>query len=198
VNLTITADLLAELTQPVAPGSRSKPKTDHSPETVQSPGNPGLPRVPGPPGRRTPGPWSFSPAADPGPPDGYGTWELTPPGGRPLTVKLEPVPTFACDHQRESHAYQPNGTLRHLVQVRDYECTFPTCSRHARESDFEHAIPYNQGGRTCGCNAGARSRQCHRVKQSKGWNVTQPRPGWHEWETPSGRRYTQSPKRYPV
>jgi hypothetical protein len=28
----------------------------------------------------------------------------------------------------------PNDTLRHLVQVRDYECTFPPCSRHARES----------------------------------------------------------------
>jgi hypothetical protein len=43
----------------------------------------------------------------------------------------------------------------------------------------------------------ARSRQCHRVKQSKGWTVTQPRPGWHQWETPAGRIYTQSPKRYP-
>lgn len=137
-----------------------------------------------PPGQPS---WSFNRTADPGPPGGFGTWTLILPDGRNLTVNLEPVPTLACDHRRESHAYQPNDTLRHLVQVRDYECTFPPCSRHARESDFEHAVPYDKGGRTCGCNAGARSRACHQVKQSPGWKVTQPRPGWHQWETPSGR-----------
>jgi hypothetical protein len=149
----------------------------------------------GPPGRAA---WGFTRDTDPGPPGGYGDWTLTLPNGNHLTVELRPVPTFGCDHQYESHAYQPNDTLRHLVQVRDGECTFPPCSRHARESDFEHATPYDQGGRTCACNAGARSRACHQVKQSKGWNVTQPRPGWHQWETPSGRTYTQGPKRYPV
>jgi hypothetical protein len=166
VNLTVTADRLAELASTT-----------------------------GPPGRA---PWAFTRTADPGPPGGYGTWELTLPDGGRRTVRLEPVPTTECDHRHESHAYKPNATLRHLVQVRDQECTFPTCSRHARESDFEHAVPYDKGGRTCGCNAGARSRQCHRVKQSQGWNVAQPRPGWHRWQTPSGRVYTQGPKRYPV
>ena len=123
---------------------------------------------------------------------------LTLPSGLEYSVDLAPVPTFDCDHRSESHAYQPNATLRHLVQIRDYSCTFPPCSRHARESDFEHAVPYDQGGRTCACNAGARSRKCHRVKQSPGWNVTQPQPGFHQWTTPRGRTYTQGPKRYPV
>jgi hypothetical protein len=174
VNLTITAARLAELTASGPPG--------------------------GPPTSRSPGlrPWSLARTGDPGPPGGYGTWYLTLPDGRQLTVNLEPVPTLACDHRHESHAYQPNDTLRHLVQVRDYECTFPPCSRHAREADFEHAIPYDKGGRTCSCNAGARSRACHQVKQSPGWTVTQPRPGWHHWQTPAGRVYTQGPKRYPA
>ncbi len=149
----------------------------------------------GPPGQAA---WSFTPDTDPGPPGGYGTWTLTLPDGRTPTVQLRPVPTFDCDHRNESHAYQPNDTLRHLVQIRDGECTFPPCSRHARETDFEHATPYDKGGRTCACNAGARSRACHQVKQSPGWNVTQPRPGWHQWETPSGRVYIQGPKQYPV
>lgn len=131
-------------------------------------------------------------------PDWCGTWTLTLPGGRELAVRIEPVPTYDCNHRHESHAYQPNDVLRHLVQVRDYTCTFPPCSRHAREADFEHARPYDKGGRTCSCNAGARSRRCHRVKQSPGWDVTQPRPAWHEWTTPSGRTYTQAPYRYPV
>jgi len=133
-----------------------------------------------------------------GPPDGYGTWTLAVPDGRRFTVRLDPVPTFDCDHRCESQGYQPSDRLRHLVQVRDGTCTFPSCSRHARESDFEHALPYDKGGRTCACNAGARSRACHRVKQSRGWQVTQPRPGWHQWTTPAGRSYLQEPKRYPA
>ena len=119
----------------------------------------------GPPGRAT---WGFTRDADQGPPDGHGKWTLTLPHGRNLTVELRPVPTFGCDHRYESHAYQPSDTLRHLIQIRDGECTFPPCSRHARECDFEHATAYDKGGRTCACNTGARSRACHQVKQSRG------------------------------
>jgi len=60
------------------------------------------------------------------------------------------------------------------------------------------AVPRRDPGLPCACNAGARSRGCHQVKQSPGWNVTQPRPGWHEWITPSGRTYVQGPMRYLV
>ena len=165
--------------------------------TIPASALPALARpAPEPPGDPPPA-WSLTPASHPGPPGGYGAWQLTLPDGRSLAVHLGPVPTEHCDHRHQSHAYQPNDTLRHLVQVRDYECTFPTCSRHARESDFEHAVPYDQSGPTCACNSGARSRACHQVKQAKGWHVTQPRPGWHQWQAPSGRTYTQSPKRYP-
>ncbi|HEY0933642.1 MAG TPA: hypothetical protein VGD91_07865 [Trebonia sp.] len=148
------------------------------------------------------GPWAFLPRGSPDlpqspfPPDGYGSWTLTLPGGRRFAVRLDLVPTFECDHRYETHGYQPGDKLRHLVQVRDGTCTFPSCDRHARNSDFEHATPYDKGGKTCTCNAGARSRACHRVKQSPGWSVTQPKPGWHQWETPSGRVYLQEPKRY--
>jgi hypothetical protein len=173
-NLTITATGLAELAEAGPPATPNKPRPPDQP------------------------PWSFTRSSDPGPPGGYGTWTLTLPDGRNLTVALEPMPTFECDHRHESRAYEPNDTLRHLVQVRDYTCTFPPCNRHARDSDFEHAVPYDQGGRTCACNAGARSRTCHQVKQSKGWKVTQPKPGWHQWQAPSGRSYTQPPKHYPT
>jgi hypothetical protein len=137
-------------------------------------------------------------AFGPSPPDGFGTWSLVLPGGQRFTVCLDQVPVFECDHGLESHGYRPNDRLRHLVQIRDGTCTFPSCNRHARASDFEHAVPYDKGGRTCACNAGARSRACHRVKQSKGWNVTQPQPGWHQWQTPAGRIYRQEPWRYPA
>jgi hypothetical protein len=206
INLTITATHLAQL--------RAQPDT-------------GPPGTPGPPGQRRTG-WALAPPdtprtgsttatprngsatrargttvarrpqRPPGDPDWCGRWTLTLPSGLEYTADLDPVPTFDCDHRNESHAYKPNDTLRHLVQIRDYACTFPTCNRHARDSDFEHAVPYDQGGRTCACNAGARSRKCHRVKQAPGWNLTQPKPGWHQWTTPRGRTYTQGPKKYPV
>ncbi|HTR93229.1 MAG TPA: DUF222 domain-containing protein [Trebonia sp.] len=124
------------------------------------------------------------------------TWKLTLPGGKELTVSFDVVPTHACDHRYQTSSYQPGERLRRLVQVRDHECTFPTCSRAARDSDFEHAVPFDEGGKTDACNAGARSRRCHQVKQSQGWTVTQPKPGWHQWTTPTGRTYTQEPWRY--
>jgi hypothetical protein len=136
-----------------------------------------------------PGDWQLTPGNP-------GTWTLALPGGRHLAVRFDVVPTHGCDHRYQTSAYQPGDRLRRLVQVRDHECTFPTCSRAARESDFEHAIPYDKGGKTDACNAGARSRRCHRVKQSPGWTVTQPQPGWHQWTTPTGRTYTQEPWRY--
>jgi hypothetical protein len=177
LNLTITSDRLSAMLT-AAHGPLAEPGT-----------------------RGSPG-WALSQRdatrGSPDDPDWCGTWVLTLPGGREVAVRIEPVPTYDCDHRHESHAYQPNDKLRHLVQVRDYTCTFPSCSRHARDSDFEHARPYHKGGRTCSCNAGARSRACHQVKQSPGWKVTQPKPGWHEWKTPSGRTYTQAPYEYPV
>jgi hypothetical protein len=128
--------------------------------------------------------------------DRDGPWALTLPGGRELTVRFDVVPTHSCDHRHQVSTYQPSDRLRRLVQIRDHECTFPPCSRPAQESDFEHATPYDQGGRTDACNAGARSRRCHQVKQMRGWNVTQPKPGWHVWTTPTGRTYVQEPWRY--
>jgi uncharacterized protein DUF222 len=127
-----------------------------------------------------------------------GTWTLTLPGDQRLIVRLDVVPTHHCDHRYQTSSYQPGDRLRRLVQVRDHQCTFPACSRPAHESDFEHAVPFDKGGKTDACNAGARSRRCHRVKQSPGWTVAQPKPGWHHWTTPTGRTYTQAPWRYPA
>ena len=110
--------------------------------------------------------------------------------GRDYTVKLIPIPVTDCDHRYESAGYRPGALLRHLVEVRDGQCTQPTCVRAARRCDFEHATPWDKGGRTCGCNGGCRCRRDHRVKQSPGWKVTQPMPGYHQWTTPSGRTYT--------
>ncbi len=132
-----------------------------------------------------------------GAPGGYGTWNLSI-GGLRLQVSLGPIPVTECDHRYESTGYQPSDTLRHLVEVRDGQCTLPVCVRHARRCDFEHAVPWHKGGRTCACNGGCRCRHDHRVKQTPGWAVTQPMPGYHQWTTPASRTFTAGPMRYPI
>ncbi|HEX8006040.1 MAG TPA: DUF222 domain-containing protein, partial [Trebonia sp.] len=52
-----------------------------------------------PPASSRDGPWAFTREDGPGPPDGYGTWTLTLPGGQQLTVHLMPVPVTECDHR---------------------------------------------------------------------------------------------------
>jgi hypothetical protein len=160
----------------------------------KGPRGPAPPVLPGSRDRAT-----FTPGSTPGPSGGFGTWVLTLPGAPlPFIVDIDLVPTYDCDHRYASTGYTPSRKLRHLVQVRDGECSFPACSRHAQESDFEHAQPFGQGGQTCACNAHACSRSCHRVKQSPGWQVTKPRPGWTQWTTMTGRTYSQGPWRYPA
>jgi hypothetical protein len=68
VNLTITADCLAELRAAGPPGtSAPRGSSDHAR-------------------------WSFTSTGDPGPPGGYGAWTITLPGGSQLTLDLGPVP----------------------------------------------------------------------------------------------------------
>ena len=143
--------------------------------------------------------FTLIPAGESGPPGGFGSWVIAFPGqAREFTVDLHSVPTSRCGHQYESARHDPGNLLRHLVNIRDGKCGFPACSRHAKESDFEHAQPFEKGGRTCGCNCWSCSRSCHQLKQSDGWDVTETRPGHHQWTTPSGRQYTQEPWRYPA
>jgi len=132
-----------------------------------------------------------------GPEGGYGTWHLRI-SGQDYTVKLIPIPVTDCDHRYQSGGYRPGALLRHLVEVRDGQCTQPTCVRAARRCDFEHAVPWDKGGRTCTCNGGCRCRRDHRVKQSPGWKVEQLPGGYHQWTTPSGRQYTKGPREYPI
>ncbi len=120
------------------------------------------------------------------------------PGGPDLSIDLEPIPVTGCDHRHSTRAHDPSDRLRHLIHIRDGECTWPPCRRSARRCDFEHAIPWEQGGPTCACNAGARCRHHHHQKQAAGWSLRQDLPRYHTWTTPAGRSYTTGPTTYPT
>jgi hypothetical protein len=184
--------------QPATPRNLAKPaRLGNLPNSAKHRVNPAATAPPGP--APPAGHATFTRRDGPGPPGGYGSWTLTLPGtGATYTVDLKPVPTHACDHAYQSPGHDPSAWLRHIVQVRDGKCSFPSCGRHARESDFEHATPHQDGGKTCACNCHACSRSCHQVKQRPGWSVTAPKPGWHQWTTPTGRSYVQGPWQYPA
>jgi hypothetical protein len=103
-----------------------------------------------------------------------------------------------CAHLAESPAYRPPPRLKEYVAARDVSCRFPTCRQPAWRGDLDHTIPYDQGGRTCGCNLGGLCRTHHQVKQKQGWSLHQIVPGVFQWVTPGDRRYLSVPDLHPT
>jgi hypothetical protein len=156
--------------------------------------------------------WHLTLVDDLGRPVGHGCQDDTPgmnPGkrGTPVTISLpgkggttfpvHPIPLDGdCDHRFEVPGHDPSPLLRHLVQIRDGSCVEPGCARSAVRCDFEHSIPFENGGRTCSCNGNSKCRRGHGLKQRKNWAAIQ--IGGHTtWHTPSGRTYTTGPHQYP-
>ncbi len=141
--------------------------------------------------------FTFTPADQPGPPGGYGTWRFTA-GQRELLIEIGPLPTRNCDHRWQARGHDPGVMLRHLTEVRHATCTGPGCRRPAASCDFEHNTPYEAGGRSCLCNGNPKCRHDHRLKQNPRWKAEQLPSGEVRWTTPSGRQYTTEPTRYPI
>jgi hypothetical protein len=117
--------------------------------------------------------------------------------GRDLEFILEPL-AGPCDHRHQAAGHDPGAMLRHLTGILNACCTFPPCRRPAAQSDYEHSVPFEAGGRTCLCEAGPVCRHNHRDKQAPGWHLEQAGSrGWFRWTTPSGRSYLSGPTRYP-
>jgi Domain of unknown function (DUF222) len=173
---------------PASTAKRHKPDTSGGPDPPDPPDRAGRPR------------FSLTPADQPGPPGGYGTWRFSTgiPGQRDLLLEIEPIPTGECDHRHQARGHDPGVMLRHLSRVRHATCTGPGCRRPAERCDFEHNVPYEAGGRTCLCNGDPKCRHDHRVKQDPRWKADQLPSGEVRWTTPSGRQYVTEPTRYPI
>ena len=158
---------------------------------------PGAPAGPDPPGGAR---FTFTPADQPGPPGGYGTWRFSTgiPGQRDLLIQIGPIPIGDCDHRHQARGHDPGVMLRHLTQVRHATCTGPGCRTPSARADFEHNIPYEAGGRTCLCNGNPKCRFDHRLKQHPRWKAEQLPSGEVRWTTTSGRQYVVEPTRYPI
>ena len=91
-----------------------------TPSGTAAPGPHPPPRAPRQPGhtRRTGGPdppggprFTFTPADQPGPPGGYGTWRFSTgiPGQRDLLLQIGPIPTGDCDHRHAGQGPRSRG-----------------------------------------------------------------------------------------
>jgi len=152
------------------------------------------PDGPDPPGAAR---FTFTPAREPGPAGGYGTWRFTA-GQQDMLIEIGPLPAGECDHRWQARGHDPGVMLRHLAQVRNATCTGPGCRRPAARCDFEHNVPYEAGGRTCLCNGGPKCRFDHRMKQDPRWKAEQLPGGYVRWTAPSGRQYVTEPTRHPI
>jgi hypothetical protein len=118
-------------------------------------------------------------------------------GTRDLVFAMESL-AGACDHRHQAAGHDPGLTLKHLTGILNACCTFPPCRRPEAHCDYEHSTPYDQGGKTCLCQAGPVCRHNHRDKQAPGWHLEQAGSrGWFRWTTPSGRNYLSGPTHYP-
>jgi hypothetical protein len=175
----------------------ARPAPANGPRHRPEPGKPDKPAGPDPPGRPR---FTFTPAGQPGPPGGYGSWRFSAgiPGHRDLLIDIEPIPTGDCDHRHQANGHDPGVKLRHLAQVRHATCTGPGCQRPATHCDFEHNIPYEAGGPTCLCNGDPKCRHCHRMKQDPRWKAEHLPSGEVRWTMPCGRQHVTEPTRYPI
>jgi hypothetical protein len=114
-----------------------------------------------------------------------------------LAGQLELLEQEDCSHQRRSSGYQPSGSLRHLVQVRQRTCASPVCNRTSQRCDLDHTIAYEKGGITCSCNLAPLCRRDHHAKQAPGFTLSQERPGVMRWRV-GGREYVTAGEPYPI
>ena len=173
-----------------APGDPARRRNPGKPDAT------GPPQATGPPGTTGPPRPATITLIDRGPPGSHGTWRYQH-GQRDLAFEFEDL-AGPCDHRHQAAGHDPGKLLKHLTAVLNTECTHPACRRPESQSDYEHTTPWEQGGRTCLCQAGPGCRTDHQDKQKSGWTVEDTgNRGWFTWITPSGRRYTKGPTIYP-
>ena len=127
-----------------------------------------------------------------------GTADTNADGGKDLVFALESL-ACPCDHKHQAAGHDPGVRLRHLTGILNACCTFPPCRRPEAQSDYEHSTPYEQGGRTCLCEAGPVCRHNHRDKQAPGWHLEHAGArGWFRWTTPPAGPTSAAPPSTPT
>jgi hypothetical protein len=89
--------------------------------------------------------------------------------------------------------YRPSQRLRDYVSARDDVCAFPTCNQPGYRCEYEHIKPYQQGGRTCRCNAALACRRHNLCKINTGWQYRRNSDGSLTWTDDTDHQHTSHP-----
>ena len=107
--------------------------------------------------------------------------------GRWKRFITDPISGVLLDYGRET--YEPPQDLKDFLIARDRTCRFPGCRQPAHLSDLDHAIPWDEGGKTSADNLGALCRRHHNLKTHHGWKVVTQPDGACTWTSPIGQTF---------
>ena len=71
-----------------------------------------------------------------------------------------------CAHTAATAGYRPTTKIRDYVTARDQTCRNPRSASPPATPTWIHTTPYDQGGRTCGCNLSGHCRTHHKSSSS--------------------------------
>jgi len=91
--------------------------------------------------------------------------------------------------------YEPPQALVDFIVARDRRCRFPGCRQPSRVCDIDHAIPWEEGGRTSQKNLGLLCRRHHRMKTHGGWQLRSFEDGSCLWTSPEGKTFRVEARR---
>jgi hypothetical protein len=87
---------------------------------------------------------------------------------------------------------RPTKALSRYVEATKETCSFPGCRVPAAQCDFDHILPWTNGGETSSSNGSPKCRHDH-VLKDHGW-AHRRRDGHDVWSSPLGRTYvTEKP-----
>ena len=107
--------------------------------------------------------------------------------GRWRRFITDPTTGNLLDCGRET--YIPSQQLVDFLMARDRTCRFPGCAQPGHRTDIDHAIPWEEGGRTSPENLGLLCRRHHQMKTHGGWRVESFKDGSCEWLSPRGKKF---------
>jgi hypothetical protein len=99
----------------------------------------------------------------------------------------DPTTGNLLDCGRET--YIPSQQLVDFLMARDRTCRFPGCAQPGHRTDIDHAIPWDEGGRTSPENLGLLCRRHHQMKTHGGWRVESFKDGSCQWLSPRGKKF---------
>ena len=105
----------------------------------------------------------------------------------------DPISGNLLDYGRLT--YEPPQALVDFIVARDRRCRFPGCRQPARVCDIDHAIPWEEGGRTSHENLGLLCRRHHRMKTHGGWKLLSHPDGSCDWTSPEGIQFRGEARR---